>query len=176
MHIEKETVRRYALRFVTILVVAAFVSWGLSEIAFRTQRYNIDRAPQTIEITIPSGTAEKVARGQEVNSLPQEMVFVLGDVLVVHNQDLVSHELGPLFIPSGTSASLPMDNVDNYAASCSFQPTSYLGLEVKEPTTWRTRLLAVSFAAPPTAVMAFLYSLVIRPIKTEEKPKDEKPA
>lgn len=165
MHLNKELVRRYALRFVIILVVAAVLSWVISEVAFRTQRYNIDRAPQTIELTIPAGTAEKVARGEEVNTLPQEMVFVLGDVLVVHNQDVVSHELGPLFIPTGTSASLPMDNVDNYAASCSFQPTNYLGLEVKEPTTWRTRLLAVSFAAPPTAVMAFLYSLVIRPIK-----------
>ena len=165
MHIDKQMVRRYARRFIIILLVSAFLSWVISEIAFRTARHNIDRAPETIEITIPLGTAEKVDRGEEVETLPQEMVFVLGDVLVVHNQDQVSHELGPLFIPSGTSASLPMDNVDNYAASCSFQPTNYLGLEVKEPTTWRTRLLAVSFAAPPTAVMAFLYSIVIRPIK-----------
>lgn len=165
MQINKDIVRRYSIRFVIILLVSAILSWGISEVAFRTQRHNIDRAPQTIELTIPAGTAEKVERGEEVNTLPQEMVFVLGDVLVVHNQDVVSHELGPLFIPSGTSASLPMDNVDNYAASCSFQPSSYLGLEVKEPTTWRTRLLAVSFAAPPTAVMAFLYSLVIRPIQ-----------
>jgi hypothetical protein len=166
---EKSVIRRYVWRFVVILLVASLLSWAISETAFRFQKFNIDRAPETITLVIPDGTANRIALGEAVSTLPEEMVFVLGDVLVVQNQDSVSHELGPLLIPPGSSARMPMDNVDNYAANCSFQPSRYLGLDVKAPTTWRTRLLAVSFAAPPTAVMVFLYSLVIKPIKVEEK-------
>jgi hypothetical protein len=99
------------------------------------------------------------------------MVFVLGDVLVVNNQDSVPHELGPLFVPAGASASLPMDIADNFALNCSFSSTKYLGLDVKEPTTWITRLVGVAFAAPATTVIVFLYSLIVWPLKS--KPVEE---
>ncbi|MBI3159979.1 MAG: hypothetical protein HYZ26_10315 [Chloroflexi bacterium] len=152
--------RRLAIAFVLSLVGAFLVS----EIAFRLQPNNVDRAPQAIELVIPPGTADAVARGEAVPTIPEELVFVLGDVLTVVNQDTVTHELGPLLIPAGTSASMPMDHADNIAVSCSFRPSAYLGLEVKEPTTLKTRLLGLSFAVPPTTLMVFLYSLAARPI------------
>jgi hypothetical protein len=62
-----------------------------------------------------------------------------------------------------------MDHADNIAVSCSFRPSAYLGLDVKEPTTLRTRLVGLSFAVPPTAVMLFLYSLAARPIRTRDE-------
>jgi hypothetical protein len=58
-----------------------------------------------------------------------------------------------------------MDLADTLAVTCSFTSTNYLGLDVKEPTTWQTRLTGVLFAAPPTALMVFLYSLAVRPLK-----------
>jgi hypothetical protein len=36
---------------------------------------------------------------------------------------------------------------------------------VKPPTTLRTRLLGIAFAAPPTAAMLFVYSLIVFPLK-----------
>ena len=157
-----------------ILLACILVVWSGSEIAFRVMEHNIDRAPQVIELTIPPGTAEKVARGESVPTIPEEMVFVLGDVLVVHNEDSVSHELGPVLVPPGTSGSLPMDEADKYSVHCSFQPTEYLGLEVKEPTTWLTRLIAIAFAAPATAVLVFLYSIAIKPVTPPTEGSAEK--
>ena len=68
-----------------------------------------------------------------------------------------------------------MDAADNFALTCSFQPTSYLGVDVKEPTTGSTRLLALSLSVPPTAVMVFIYSLVAYPLRSEdgERGKEE---
>ncbi len=63
------------------------------------------------------------------------MTFVVGDTLVVVNQDSVDHQLGPLWIPPGTSASLNLDTEQNYAFQCSFQPTKVFGLDVHEPVT-----------------------------------------
>ena len=153
------------LRLLMILAFSSIAVLALSELAFRLQPFNVDRGAQTIELTIPAGTAEKVAAGEPVPAIPTEMVFVLGDVLVVNNQDDVPHELGPLFVPAGSSASLPMDRADNFALNCSFSASNYLGLEVKAPTTWRTRLTGVLFAAPATAVMLFLYSLIVWPLQ-----------
>jgi hypothetical protein len=162
---DRSLLRPAISRALIILAISFVASFLVAEIAFRLQPFNIDRSPQTIELTIPAGTADLVAAGQPVPAIPDEMVFVLGDVLVVNNQDAVAHELGPLLIPAGTSASMPMDLADTLAVTCSFTSTNYFGLDVKEPTTWQTRLTGVLFAAPPTALMVFLYSLAVRPLK-----------
>ena len=169
----KELVRPYVRRFAIIFVFSVIAVFFLSEVAFKLQKNNIDRGPQEIELVIPAGTAEKVAAGQPVPGIPEEMVFIVGDKLIVRNQDNVTHELGPVLVPPGASASLPMDNADSFALNCSFQTNNYLGLDVKEATTWKTRLTGVGFAAPATTLMIFLYSIAIKPI---EPPEDKSEA
>jgi hypothetical protein len=158
-------------RLIITLLVALGVVWIGSEVAFYFMKENTDRAPDQIELVIPAGTAEKVAAGEPVPSIPDEMVFVLGDTLVVRNEDRADHELGPLWIPAQSSASLLLDTADRYAYSCSFQPSQYLGLNVKQPTSWQTRLTALGFTVPATTAFMFIYSLVLWPINP--RPKSE---
>ena len=99
-------------------------------------------------------------------------MFVLGDTLYVRNEDNVSHQLGPLFIPPGTTASLTMDTLNDYSYSCSFKPTKVFGLDVREGTTLNVRLVALAFVSPATAVFFFLYSLVIYPINPKPRVED----
>ncbi len=159
------------------LIIAFFISlalvWIGSEVAFYFLRENTDRLPEQIELVIPPGTAEKVAAGEPIPSIPDEMTFVLGDTLIVKNEDSVDHELGPLWIPPQSKASLVLDAADRYAYSCSFQTTRYLGLNVRQPTTWKTRLLALGFTVPATTAFFFIYSLAMWPINSE--PKKETP-
>ncbi len=49
---------------------------------------------------------------------------------------LVEHQLGPLWIPAGSSASMPLKPHQKYAFQCSFVPTKIFGLDVAEPTDW----------------------------------------
>lgn len=174
---DRALVRLALRRFLVILIISAAALFAVSEITFRMQPYNIDRAPKTIEIVIPAGTADKVAAGETIPAIPQSMVFVLGDVLVVRNEDNVLHELGPHLVPPGASASVPMDMAENFSYSCSFSGSSYLGLDVKEATTWKTKVLALAFSAPATAVVIFLYSLAVKPLveepEIEENPGEE---
>jgi hypothetical protein len=138
-----------------------------SEVAFRLQGETSSRAPQTIELTIPAGTAAKVARGQSV--LPASQTFVVGDTLLVHNQDSITHNLGPLVIPSGSSASLKLDQAGNLDYTCSFQPTRYYGLDIQPALTLGIRLQASLVAGIPLGVLLGVYSLVLIPITPEEK-------
>jgi hypothetical protein len=178
----KNTVIRQALYRISFLAVIslAFV-WGISEIAFQFQKTDKDRPPQEVELIIPSGTAAKIAEGEENPSIPTEMSFVIGDILVVKNEDVVDHVLGPLWIPPGASANLKLEQANKFAYSCSFQPTQYFGVDVEKPTTWETRVTAFSLAVPGTVGFLFIYSLILWPIKPRVKkegdnPKDEEPA
>lgn len=127
-----------------------------------------NREPQQIELVIPAGTAQKVAGGQAPPSIPEDMTFVVGDTLVVVNQDTVDHQLGPLWIPAGTSASLNLDTKENYIMECSFQPGKVLGMDVLEPVTLGTRITGILFAGFPLGALFAVYSILLSPKKKEK--------
>lgn len=155
----------------TVISLAAVFLF--SEIAFQLQHdRSLNRPPETITLVIPAGTAERVAEGQEVPGIPKEMTFVLGDVLEVRNQDDVTHQLGPLYIPPNSTAAMHLNESDNFTLGCSFQANKYLGLDVRTPTTLSTRLTALFTAGPATILFLFLNSLVFFPIKASETAND----
>src|SRR4030042_2491109 len=159
--------KKIILRMLFCLLIGIVLAAIGSEVAFRLQGETSSRAPQTIELTIPAGTAAKVAQGQSV--LPASQTFVAGDTLLVHNQDSITHNLGPLGIPSGSSASLKLDQAGNLDYTCSFQPTRYYGLDIQPALTLGIRLQASLVAGIPLGVLLGVYSLVLISITPEEK-------
>ena len=125
------------------------------------------RAPREIVLTIPAGTADQVARGEQPPTLPKNMMFVVGDRLVVRNEDTVDHKLGPLWIPASSSAELALEQEESLAYECSFQPGQYFGLDVREPLTPSTRIYGIVYVALPMAILILLYSFVVTPRKKE---------
>jgi hypothetical protein len=148
--------------------IGLLVGLALSEITFIFLGETA-RKPKTIEVVIPPGTADLVNRGEQPPSLPKNMTFVVGDILVVKNKDNVDHQLGPLWIPSGTSAQLVLGDTETMSYECSFQPGKYVGVDVRESLTLATRIYGIFYAGIPLGVMMALYSFVI-----PEKVKSEK--
>lgn len=167
----QEVLRPYIKRLVLVVALSVVAVILFNEGAFLLQKDEYDRAPRTVQLIIPDGTAEKVAEGEEVPSIPAEMVFVIGDVLEVVNLDTVSHNLGPVWVPPGSTGKLVMEQAQDFQYSCSFQPTRYLGLDVRQPTTLSTRITAILIAAPTVAVLGFLYSLLMFPLDKNKKEK-----
>ncbi|MCL4258383.1 MAG: hypothetical protein KJZ53_07640 [Anaerolineales bacterium] len=166
MKIDTKAAPLYMNRFIVVAAVSILAAWLICEDGLFLQKVsNTARPPQQIELIIPAGTAAKVAAGEQAPGIPDEMTFVLGDVLVVRNEDSETHTLGPLLVPAGASASLPLNEEDNYSMTCSFNASSYMGLTVRPPTTLRTRLVGIAFAAIPTAAMLFVYSLAVFPVQ-----------
>jgi len=156
------------VRFLISLALGIVIGLAISEFTFHFIQETA-RPPKEITLVIPAGTAEKVARGEQPPDIPLDMAFVLGDTLIVKNEDDSNHELGPLWIPSGSSASLQLDSAENYALTCSFQPTQYLGLEVRQPLTFGTRLLGILTAGVPMGILMAVYSLVAWPAKKDDE-------
>lgn len=151
-------------RIVISLVIGLVLGAAVSEIPFIFLRETA-RPPQDVILTIPNGTAEQVARGEQPPTIPANMIFVVGDVLIVRNEDMVDHKLGQLWIPANSSAQLSLDQEEKLAFECSFQPGNYFGLDVYEPLTLSTRLFGILFAGLPMAVLIALYSFIF-PSKT----------
>jgi hypothetical protein len=166
---EKPSYRPYLVRLAIVLAISVALALIFNEVVYRVQKERTDRAPETITLTIPAGTAQLVQAGQDTPSIPEEMVFVVGDVLEVKNEDSVSHQLGPIWVPAGSTGRLVMERPENLAYECSFQTSRYLGLDVRQPTTFGTRLVALAVGAPAVATLLFLYSLLVFPVRPAVK-------
>ncbi len=150
-----------------ISLILGFLLAGITtEVSYQLLKRE-NREPARIELIIPAGTAQRVAAGETPPAIPEDMTFVIGDTLVVVNQDEVDHQLGPLWVPAGASASMNLDTEENFALECSFQPSKYFGLEVRPPVTWGTRISGILFAGFPLSAIFAVYSILITPKKKE---------
>ena len=168
---KKTNFRPYIIRLAIVFLICLIFVALFNEVTFILQKDENDRAPKTLQLVIPAGTADQVNAGQDVLSIPSDLVFVLGDTLEVKNEDYVSHQLGPVWVPPGSSASIVMENAAKYAYSCSFQTSQYLGIDVRQPITYITRLTAMGLAAPTMTALVFIYSLIVIPVKKNEDQK-----
>jgi hypothetical protein len=153
-------------RFVVSLLVGLLIGVAINEFSFLFLR-ETTRPPKEIILTIPLGTAEQVARGEQPPSIPENMTFVAGDTLTIKNDDRVDHKLGTLWIPANSSAQMSLGQVENLAFECSFQPGNYLGLDVHEPLTAGTRLFGILYSGLPLGILIALYSLIFPSGKKE---------
>ena len=162
--------RNFVIKRILISVVLGLlIGVAVSEVPFLFLRETA-RAPREIVLTIPAGTSDQIARGEQPPSIPENMTFVVGDTLVVKNEDGVDHKLGPLWIPANSSARLSLDQEENLAYECSFQPGKYFGLDVRQPLTPRTRLYGIVYVALPMMILIALYSFVLTPKKNDHAP------
>lgn len=142
----------------------------INEVSYRILKTSQDRPPKTVTIEIPAGTAERVALGEADDpNFPSDLEFVIGDRLVIQNNDIEAHQLGPFFVPAGASATLVLDKVQNFSYACSFRTDKSLNLNVGPAVTVLTRFQGVIFSALPMMLLFSLYGLIALPLKPEEK-------
>lgn len=153
-------------RILVSLLIGLLLGALISEIPFLFLQETA-RPPQQILLTIPAGTSDQVARGEQPPSIPENMAFVVGDILVVENKDKVDHKLGPLWIPANSSARLPLNREESLAFECTFQSDNYFGIDVHQPLTIGTRIYGVISVGLPMAILIALYSLVMPARKKE---------
>jgi|WetSurMetagenome_2_1015567.scaffolds.fasta_scaffold27999_2 hypothetical protein len=145
------------------LEVGILLSIPFNEFAFQKQGGTITRLPTTIDLTIPTGTAETVALGTDV--LPENLDFVQGDRLVVQNQDSVVHTLGPMVIPADNTAEMKLQEIGQISYYCTFAENDYLGLLVRPAISWADRLEWIILGGIPFGLVLGLVSLKVKPVK-----------
>jgi hypothetical protein len=125
--------------------------------------------PRRVEIVIPNGTAQKIASGQSEPSIPNQLTLTEGDILVIKNEDLVSHQLGPVWVPPQSSGVMQLGGANDYAYTCSFQPSQYEGINVQQRLTTWMRFQGMIAIAMPSSAMLVLYSFLVFPLHKKAK-------
>jgi hypothetical protein len=156
-------------RILVSMLIGIALGAVVSEVPFLFMQETA-RPPQEVVLTIPAGTAEQVARGEQPPTIPQDMIFVVGDTLVMKNEDNVDHKLGQLWIPANSTARLALDEEQNLLFECSFQPGNYFGLDVRQSLTWSTRIFGMLYAGLPIGILIILYSFGLPAKKKENAP------
>ena len=153
----------FSIRVAVGLALGFTFAWALSEFSFQAleNKESVQRDSRRVEIVIPYGTAEQVKRGITNPALPEDLVLIEGDLLVVKNEDIVDHQLGPMWIPAKTANVLSLDTADNYNYECSFQPSKLQGLDVRPRVSGNTRFQAMLAIALPTGMMLAVYSYLL---------------
>jgi hypothetical protein len=163
--------RKQALTHVfASLALGLVLAAGLNHNVFHPLNPIQNRPPQVVELLISAGTADKISRGIPAPAdLPANMIFLTGDTLKVTNEDSIQHQLGPLVIPAGSSSSIVLKTAKTYSYLCTFQPTKYFGLDVRQPDTLATKLSTVLTSGLPLGVFIAMYGFVAFP-KAERRP------
>jgi len=158
------TVKKTAIRLVLCLIISLIFALLISEVSFQLLKDESQRDPQEFILVIPSGTSERIAQGLPIPSIPANMVFFEGDSIIVKNEDITSHQLGPIWVPEGAIGKLALEKPQKYDLACTFQPKNSLGLDVRPRLTNEIRFQGVLAIALPSSVLMWLFSLVIFPI------------
>lgn len=89
----------------------------------------------TVTFTIPPGTGQQLAAGNQVVDFPSELVFTVGDTIIIENQDNVVHAFGPFTILPQTKLTKRFKTARVYQNSCTFHQDRQMTLIVN-PAPW----------------------------------------
>jgi hypothetical protein len=73
---------------------------------------------RVVEIVVPLGTQERLDRGEEVVVMPAELRFEVGDTLLIRNQDVSDHPVGPYSVRAGQEFELRYGAPGHYVGMC----------------------------------------------------------
>jgi len=159
---------KLVLRLLFSLIIAFIFGFLISEVSFQILTKNTEREVEIYEINIPKGTSERVEKGFPIPTIPESMIFFEGDKIIVQNDDTVSHQLGPIWVPAGLSGTLTLEKPQTYSLACTFQPSKLMGLEVRPRLTNSIRFQGVLAIGLPSGILVWLFSIVIFPLDSKK--------
>ncbi|GBD11960.1 hypothetical protein HRbin23_01643 [bacterium HR23] len=98
----------------------------------------LEQVGREVRIVVPRGTAERLRRTEDYPvyvEFPSELVMVPGqrDALVLRNEDLVAHWIGPFKVPPNQTLTYRFQNPGVYEYICSFVPKNRFTIRVVPP-------------------------------------------
>lgn len=152
----------HIVRWVLSLSAGILFAGGISLATWLA--FSAPGGPDEIAITIPAGTAERVAAGAPPPSIPDRLTFAPGDTLVLRNNDGVEHRIGSYNVPAGETLSVPLQTQagsDRFA--CTFHPAGAIGLDVRSPGSPLSMLLpALLLGTPLGIVIGAVWTILAR--------------
>lgn len=88
-------------------------------------------ASQTIEIVVPDGTRERTDQGEQIVLFPRRLEVAVGDRLIITNEDVVTHQVGPYVVGSGQRIDQTFSTVGSIEGICTLHPSGEVTIVVR---------------------------------------------
>lgn len=151
--------RRLALSLAAGLLLGA----GLSTASVLAAGDVFTRASEQVLVTIPAGTADRIARGEPGPAIPADLRFVAGDTFVLRNEDVAAHRIGGYVVAPGATLRVPLATADAGTFVCTFHPSGAIGLDVRgRPDPLSLILVTLLVGLPVGVVLAVVATVVSR--------------
>jgi plastocyanin len=89
-------------------------------------------AAHEYRITIPAGTAQRIAAGEDPAIVPAEIRLARGDILVIHNQDESGHQISDFWVGAGETIRQQFRQAGVYQGECTIHKDSQVQIIVTE--------------------------------------------
>jgi len=86
---------------------------------------------ETYTFVIPAGTADRVAAGEEVRIIPENLKMRLRDRLVLINEDSQTHQVASILIGSGERIDTKFSEAITVNGFCSLHPSGQINISVE---------------------------------------------
>lgn len=87
--------------------------------------------PVTVHsFTIPPGTGARIAAGEAVEILPADLEMKVRDRLVLQNDDVEPHEIGPFVVTPGSRLDTRFSEALSVDGNCSLHPSGSISIRV----------------------------------------------
>jgi plastocyanin len=86
----------------------------------------------THEYVIAPGTIDRIARGEDIDVLPAEIAFRVGDSIRIRNEDTKGSVVGPFYVDAKSVMTQRFTSAGSYTGLCSVHPSGKLTLTVRK--------------------------------------------
>lgn len=84
-----------------------------------------------IEVVVPPGTMERVEAGEQVELLPRRLEVSVGDRLLIVNEDLATHLVGPYIVGPGQRLEQRFGRPGTISGLCTLHPSGQVSIVVR---------------------------------------------
>lgn len=92
--------------------------------------------PETIEIVVPHGTQFRLMAGEQVVVMPTVLEMRVGDTLIIRNEDIIAHSVGPYVVAAGDELNLRYGSPGVFEGYCPLSEDQRYEIIVKDKRAW----------------------------------------
>ena len=122
---------------VPVIVVGALLvgrALRADEVSSRLQTSQADGlTAYDYEYTIPLGTGDRIAGGEEVAIVPADLTVTLGESIRIVNDDDQGHQVGAFYVGAGETLNQRFGSTGVFENECTVHPSGAFRLTVVDP-------------------------------------------
>jgi hypothetical protein len=126
--------RPVAVLGVLVAAVLALILGGCGDTGGRADIEVMDDGGDAVthEFVIPFGTSQRLAGGEQIAIVPQELAVNVGDTIRIRNDDAFGSQVGIFHVGAGETVTMKFTTPGTLTGACDVHPSGEFTIQVSE--------------------------------------------